>query len=342
MIHLGERECSSQRRHQKIIETAPAIGISDTLRREPHAAAVKIPKSVKYRSLGTFEFLVSCAGDEPTFAFIETNARLQVEHTVTEEIMGVDLVQTQLRLAGDESLSDVDLSNQTSHTTNGYAIQTRVNMEQIAPNGDVKPSVGTMTWYEVPTGRGIRVDGFGYSGYTTSPNFDSLLCKLIVHSSSTDFTNVIKKTIKAIDRFKIDGIKTNIDFLREILQHDDFVNGLVTTRWVDEHVVELVRTARSAEEPVQETQADGYGGARVDSRDPLALFAHDRAVKEAPQAEDAVEDALTRGPDGSIGQPAPIQGTIMDVKVQEGRRYCQRKSRTRRHGSDEDGARHCC
>ena len=319
VIHLGERECSSQRRHQKIIETAPAYGVDDSTRHELHTAAVKLAKAEQYRSLGTFEFLVDCDQEDPAFAFIEANARLQVEHTVTEEVTGVDLVQTQLRLASGESMSEIGLPLNGELALNGYSNQSRVNMEQITATGEVKPAGGTMSIYEVPTGRGIRVDGYGYSGYTSSPNFDSLLCKLIVHSSSNDFSSAVKKSIKALDRFNIEGIKTNIPFLRAILNDDDFNQGLVTTRWVDEHVEELVQAANMAKpEPDTEARSDGFAGARVDSRDPLALFEHDRKVKETQQAEEPEEVEVPRGPDGSIGQLAPIQGTIVDVKVEEG------------------------
>ena len=318
VIHLGERECSSQRRHQKIIETAPAFGISESVRSELHEAAVRLAKAVKYRSLGTIEFLVDCDAKSSSYAFIEANARLQVEHTVTEEVTGVDLVQTQLLLADGKSMEDIGLPMNGDFEIRGYAIQSRVNMEQISPTGDVKPSGGTMAIYEVPAGRGIRVDGFGYSGYTSSPNFDSLLCKLIVHSSSTDFSNAVDKSIRALNRFNIEGIGTNINFLQEILKHEDFRSGAVTTRWVDENVQALADAAASAERPQEDSETDGYAGARVDSRDPLALFEHDKKVKQAQQESEPEEPDVPLGPDGSLGQPAPIQGTIVDVKVEEG------------------------
>ena len=272
-VHFHTRECSVQRRHQKIIEIAPAIGIEPATLAAIESSAVKIAEAVQYRSLGTFEFLVNA--DQPDqFAFIEANARLQVEHTVTEAVTGLDLVQTQLRLAGGESFADLHLDGWAEHGTTGYAIQCRVNMEELTPDGEVRPAGGTITRYEMPTGPGIRVDGFGYSGYTTSPNFDSLLCKIIVSSRSSDFNVVVDRTVKALERCHIEGIRTNCAVLRQILADDAFRNAQITTRWVDQNVAALVQGAAEVDASSEDgdDELDGFAGARVDSRDPLALF----------------------------------------------------------------------
>ena len=318
VVQLGERECSAQRRHQKIVEIAPAPNLSAALRDQLAEAALRLASSVRYDSLGTFEFLVDRDG---AFAFIEANARLQVEHTVTEEVTGVDLVQTQLRLADGAKLADLGLDG-TPIVPRGFAIQARVNMETITADGDVRPSGGKITAYEAPSGPGVRTDGFGYSGYTTSPSFDSLLAKVIGHSPSPNFTDAVQRTYRALGEFRIEGVATNIPLLQSVLRHPDFERGAIYTRWVDDHVGELTGdTGHRRRFLESQTVADGAGfaGAQIDTRDPLALFAHDRSVKESQAAADAPEAAADlTGPDGSIGVAAPIQGTIISVDVEEG------------------------
>ena len=175
--HLWERECSIQRRNQKIVEIAPSPTLPPQVRDRLTAAAVKLAKEVRYNSLGTFEFLVDATRGEgePAFAFIEANPRLQVEHTVTEEITGIDIVKTQLLLASGKTLAELHLTQQEIPEPRGFAIQVRINMESMGADGNTKPSGGTLTAFELPSGPGVRVDTFGYAGYTTNPNFDSLL-----------------------------------------------------------------------------------------------------------------------------------------------------------------------
>ncbi|HVZ06293.1 acetyl-CoA carboxylase family protein [Rhodopila sp.] len=324
VTHLGERECSVQRRFQKILEVAPAPALHEGLRADIIGAAVRFAQRVGYRNLGTFEFLVDAAGhdvDEP-FVFIETNARLQVEHTVTEAVTGVDLVQTQIRLAQGASLAELGLA--TAPIPRGYAIQARVNMETVSADGSVRPSGGTLTAYEPPSGPGVRVDGFGYTGYRTSRAFDSLLAKVIVQTPSSDFAAVAAKASRALGEFRLDGVATSIPFLRAILAHRDFAAGAVHTRWIDEHVADLVAMAADQQprfvEPARSGSDAGFAGARVRSRDPLALFAHDAQVKaqQAATASDDDDAPELTGPDGSVGVPSPIQGTIVAVDVKTG------------------------
>ena len=333
VAHVGERECSVQRRYQKIIEVAPAPHLPADLRNRITNAAVRFASHVGYDNLGTFEFLVDASRMGPSrleegapFFFIETNARLQVEHTVTEAVTGVDLVQTQLRIAGGESLADVGLADPAVATPRGYAVQTRVNMETITAAGDVRPSGGLLTAYDAPSGPGVRTDGFGYSGYRTSPSFDSLLAKVITHSPSGDFADALARSARALSEFRIEGVQTNIPFLRAVLAHPDFAAGRMYTRFLDHHAEALAAAAANGDRqrfvvsapPVASGGGAGFAGAQIDNRDPLALFEHDRTVKQA-QAASAVDEApdLT-GPDGSVGLPAPIQGTVVSVLVAEG------------------------
>ncbi|MEM7269615.1 MAG: carboxyl transferase domain-containing protein [Pseudomonadota bacterium] len=310
VAHLGERECSVQRRFQKLIEIAPAPALDPALRSEIIDAALRLSGAVNYASLGTFEFLVDASSDPKTpFVFIEANARLQVEHTVTEMVSGVDLVEAQLRLAGGETLGDLALANPRPR---GFAIQARVNMETVTPDGTVRPGGGTLSVYEPPTGPGVRVDGFGYAGYRTSTAFDSLLAKVIVQSRAPDFARAAEKTARALGEFRLEGVTANLPFLANILTHPEFVAGEAHTRWVDENLETLAFTPGTA------SSDDGFAGARVDTSDPLALFAHDAAVKAAAVApeEEAAEPDPT--PEGTIGLRAPIQGTIVSISVAPG------------------------
>ena len=327
IAHLGERECSVQRRYQKVVEIAPAPGLDDHLRRQIIAAAVRLAGSVGYRNLGTFEFLVDATGRDAAqpFIFIEANARLQVEHTVTEQVTGVDIVQSQLRLASGETLADLGLDDERLAEPRGYAIQCRVNLETLLPDGSVKPGGGTLSAYDPPSGPGVRVDGFGYAGYATSGLYDSLLAKVICHSPSKRFEDAIARTRRALSEFRLEGVKTNIPFLQNVLASADFASAEIHTRWVDEQIEALAtppadQRARYVETaPAEPETGDGWAGARVKSDDPLALFAHDQAVKSQQAGQQQSKGpALPTGPDGSIGMVAPIQGTIVSINVAEG------------------------
>ena len=235
VIHLGERECSLQRNNQKLIEYAPCPDLSPDLRNKITDAAVTLAKKSQFTNIGTFEFLVDAEDlknnpDNAYFAFIEANPRIQVEHTVTEELMGVDLVQTQLRIARGELLSEIGL-NQTDYLApKGFALQTRLNMETIDVHGNVAPTGGKITNYKMPSGRGIRVDDFAYNGYTTNPNFDSLLSKIIVHTNLDDFTSVLTKAARVLDTLRVEGFDTNRYYLKAILESDIFSTGQLSTK----------------------------------------------------------------------------------------------------------------
>ncbi|MDH3683977.1 MAG: carbamoyl-phosphate synthase large subunit, partial [Acidimicrobiia bacterium] len=327
VAHLGERECSVQRRYQKIVEIAPALNLDDDLRDRLHDAAVRLGSSVDYRNLGTIEFLVADGAGQQGFAFIEANARLQVEHTVTEEVTGVDLVQTQIRLAEGAALADLGVDGGRAGQPRGYAIQARVNLETMEADGSVRPTSGTLTAYEAPSGPGVRTDGFGYTGYETSVSFDSLLAKVITHSASPDFGRAVNRTTRALTEFRVEGVATNIDFLLAVLARPELTAGEIHTRFIDDHMAELVsaigqhrrRHATGAGGSGSKPEAGaGLAGAQVDTSDPLALFAHDQAVKSTATDEAGVGAPDLSGPEGSIGVPVPIQGTIVSVAVGEG------------------------
>ena len=313
IVALGERECTVQRRSQKIVERAPSPNLGAALRKKIVAAAVAMAKSVKYRSLGTFEFLV----DEGEYFFIEANPRLQVEHTVTEEVWGVDLVTTQLRLAGGMPLAKTGIADASPR---GHAIQLRINMETMTEDGSAKPGGGTLTVFEPPSGPGVRVDTYGYAGYRTNPSFDSLLAKLIVHSPSPDFADALARAERALAAFRLEGAPSNIAFLRALLAHKDFRADKVHTRFVDEQAKALIEAAARLQpglyfQAAAASPSTGIrqAGAKVDAVDPLAVLAFGKTAQQQADAQ-AASDA----PEGTVPVPAPMQGTIVSLSVKEG------------------------
>jgi acetyl/propionyl-CoA carboxylase alpha subunit/acetyl-CoA carboxylase carboxyltransferase component len=313
IVALGERDCTLQRRNQKIVELAPSPHLSATLRLRIVDAAIAMAKAVHYRSLGTFEFLVDDAAQE--FFFIEANPRLQVEHTVTEEVYGVDLVKAQLRLAAGVTLAETGLG---AATPRGHAIQLRINMETMTADGSAKPGGGTLTAFEPPSGPGVRVDTYGYAGYRTNPNFDSLLAKVIVHAPSPEFGDALARAERALAAFRLEGAPSNIAFLRALVAHPDFRADKVYTRFVDEHAGSLIEAAAELKTGLYfAPPAAGNGrqaGARVDSVDPLAVLAFGKRDSETATTADLASDA----PEGTVAVPAPMQGTIVSIAVKEG------------------------
>ena len=313
VVHFGERECSAQRRNQKVVEIAPAPGLEKELVNDMVESATQFATMEGYFSLGTFEFLVDVGSKEAKFVFIEANARLQVEHTVTEEVMGVDLVKSQIQIAMGSSISDLKLDDPSLREPSGFAIQSRVCLETIQKDGSILPSSGTLTAYEAPNGPGVRTDGFGYMGYQTSTAFDSLLAKVIVHSKSPSFGEAARKAERALSEFKIAGVKNNVSFLQNILSHEDFVDAKIHTRWIDEQAEILADQWTGPERFIAANAdvevGDGFAGARVDTSDPLALFNYDAEVKAAkPSSGSEPSAAVIAGPDGSVGVSSPIQG----------------------------------
>ncbi|HEY7296229.1 MAG TPA: biotin carboxylase N-terminal domain-containing protein, partial [Dehalococcoidia bacterium] len=322
--HLWERECSLQRRHQKLLEVAPCPALSPALRTALTADAVRLAAAVAYRGLGTFEFLVDeTPGAEPAYAFIEANARLQVEHTVTEEVLHLDLVQSQLQIAAGYSLADLGLEQERVPTPRGYAVQARINLETIAVDGTMRPTAGTLATFEPPSGPGIRVDSFGYAGYRTNPNFDSLLAKLICWSPSPRFADAVAATYHALCEFRIEGVQTNIPFLQNLLRHPDVASDTVSTRFLDEHIAELVAPSTAHPKRFFEAPAaPSRAGARLDAADPLAVLSYGRSDSAAPPSlEDPDGNGFFSdgsGPEGTVAVRAPMQATIVSVDVQAG------------------------
>ncbi len=223
VINLGIRDCSVQRRYQKVIEESPSIGLPPEMQRDIQNAAVELGKAVNYSSLGTVEFLADL--ENKKFYFIEMNTRLQVEHPVTELVTDTDLVKEQIRLAAGLELS----WKQSDIKISGHAIEARINAED--PRTLI-PSPGLIKSYHPPGGNGIRVDSAVYTGYTVKPYYDSMISKLIVRDK--DRESCIKKLLVALDEYLIDGINTNIELHRRILSHPDFRSGNFSTKFLDQ------------------------------------------------------------------------------------------------------------
>ena len=222
VIHLGERDCSIQRRHQKVLEESPSAALDEDLRRRMGEAAVKAAKAVGYENAGTIEFLLD---KHKNFYFMEMNTRIQVEHPVTEAVTDIDLIKNQIRIAEGQPLryeqEDVRIS--------GHAIECRINAEN--PEKGFIPSPGKVTRLHLPGGKGIRVDTAMYAGYTIPPYYDSMIAKLIVHGKSRK--EAIKKMKSALSEFIVEGVDTNIDFQLEIMNHPEFVEGNIDTSFIE-------------------------------------------------------------------------------------------------------------
>jgi len=224
VVHLGERDCSLQRRHQKLIEEAPSPCISDETRKAMGEAARRLAKAAGYTNAGTVEFLVD---KDENFYFIEVNTRIQVEHPVTEMVSGKDLVKEQLRIANGERLG----YGQDDIKMNGWAFECRINAED--PDQDFKPCPGQITRFEVPGGRGVRVDTHVYTGYKVPPFYDSMVAKLIVHGE--DRPSALACMRRALDELHIEGVATTASLHRQIFQHFHFVRGKVDTGFIEEY-----------------------------------------------------------------------------------------------------------
>ena len=268
-LALGDRDCSIQRRHQKLVEIAPAQRLSEALRRELHSAAARLCARADYRGLATVEFLVS--GDR--FVFLEVNPRIQVEHTITEETTGLDLVAVQLaiargapfdRLALTAGINDdgIEISGEPA-TARGIAIQARVNMETLAADGTISPTAGTLSVFSPPTGPGVRVDTHGCPGLTPSPRYDSLLAKVITHVREPSFPAAVRKAQTALAEFHIEGIRTNIALLREVLSSTQLQSGSVTTGFLDENLADFASAAQTHRPDARVVPVELHAGEEV-------------------------------------------------------------------------------
>ena len=291
VCHLFERECTLQRRHQKLIEIAPSPSLSPHARSEITDASLRLAAAAGCDNLATFEFLLDAGdpGDGAAFAFIEANPRLQVEHTVTEEVLAIDLVALQLRVAAGATLKELGLTRAAVPSPRGHAIEMRINLETVDRDGRTQPASGTLTAFDMPSGPGVRVDGFGYRGYRTSTAFDSLIAKLIVHAREGDFASAVAKAHRAAGEVRIEGVATNLPFLRALLSHPAVVDNRVTTRFVETHAAEL---AAAAEAP-----------------HPQGCSAGDVA------AAAATGPPRPAAPPGCVAVPAPVPGTVVAIAV---------------------------
>ena len=221
VCHMSERDCSIQRRHQKLVEETPSPFMTKALRKKMGAAAVKAAKAVKYEGVGTVEFLVDKNRD---FYFMEMNTRIQVEHTITEEVINFDLIKEQVKIAAGEKISGLNYEPQ------GHAIQCRINAED--PFNDFRPSPGTITNYHEPGGHGIRIDTHVYAGYTIPPHYDSMISKLITVAQTRE--EALMKMERALDEYIIEGVKTTIPFHQQLMDDENFRKGNFTTKFLED------------------------------------------------------------------------------------------------------------
>lgn len=310
-FHLFERECSVQRRHQKIIEETPSPALDSELRSKMADVAVRITKAIGYRGVGTIEFILDA---QKNFYFLEMNTRLQVEHPITEMVVGVDLVQMQIRIARGEivgsgsslpasaelaitnrsdsprSLQETSASN---YSQSGHAIECRICAED--PEKNFLPSIGKITRYVEPKGEGVRVDSGVFEGWTIPMEYDPMLAKLIVHAPSR--SRAIMKMLKALDDYQIEGIKTNIPFLMDILRNPEFVAGRTETGLIEKHFKE-------------------WSASHFVPEDPFNPFKNVGAQFIAPSSQQASKRSKQKKDDHNL--TAPMPGQVVKVLVQEG------------------------
>jgi acetyl-CoA/propionyl-CoA carboxylase biotin carboxyl carrier protein len=313
-VWLGERDCSVQRRHQKLIEEAPAVGLDPATRQSLGEASVALAREVGYQNAGTVEFMVEPSG---AFYFLEMNTRIQVEHTITEETTGIDLVREQLLVAGGAPLS----FTQESIETRGHSIQLRINAED--PGRNFAPIPGEITSLRFPLGPGVRIDSAAEPGFVVLPAYDSLIAKLVI--TGRDRNEALARARRALDEFQIEGVPSTIAFHRRVLDDAAFIVGGVTTRYLTEHpdVIPPAWTGETAT-PAESAQASEQilevNGRRFSVRtfgDELQEPARSVATaKIAPKRSS--NGAGTAGGHGGADLISPIQGTVLRVAVETG------------------------
>ncbi|MEM5429440.1 acetyl-CoA carboxylase family protein [Cupriavidus oxalaticus] len=300
VIALGERDCTLQRRFQKLVEIAPSPVLKPQLREQIIKAALRLARRVNYQSLGTFEFLVeeTESGEQKDFVFIEANPRLQVEHTITEQVTGVDLVALQIGIAAGQTLSGLGLDPAAPPQARGYAIQVRINAEMTDAQGLARPAHGRLERFDPPSGPDVRVDSHGYAGYEPSPNFDTLLAKLIVSSAMPKFDAAVRRLQRSLAEFRIAGVPTNLNLLRALAQRDDFLAQDVHTRHFEAIVQELTASAEAIAQAgrAQEALLGGSAGP-----------SHAHAPRHAEPEEEVSE--------GLVAIRAPLTGRVVEIAV---------------------------
>ncbi|KIQ35606.1 carbamoyl-phosphate synthase large subunit [Variovorax paradoxus] len=323
---LGERECTLQRRFQKLVEIAPSPSLPEALRAQVTQAALRMAKTVGYRGLGTFEFLVDAASATLPLVFIEANPRLQVEHTVTEAVTGLDLVQLQIAVAAGQSLGALGIEADRTAPQRGFAVQWRINAETLDSQGNARPSGGALARFDLPSGPGVRVDTHGYAGLAPSPHYDALLAKLIVHSPSPNFADALRRSLRALDECRIDGIATNLSLLRAIAARPEFATQAVHTRFVEAHLGDLLAAAASLQTHAKAMVPAGAQAATgvVDEADELTVKAPMPA--KLVQFEVAVGDVLPAGAQLGVLEAmkmehllhAPFAGRVVTLLAEPG------------------------
>jgi len=298
VLALGERDCSVQRRFQKLVEIAPSPVLDAALREQITEAALRMAREVGYRSLGTFEFLLDMQASNHAdirFVFMEANPRLQVEHTVTEQVLGLDLVTLQLGVAAGRRLEDLGLSVATPPKPQGWSVQWRINAETLNADGTAGMNSGTIARFDLPSGPGVRVDTHGCVGHTASTYYDTLLAKIIVSSTEADFAHVLRRSQRALAELRIDGLATNAELLRALLKRDDFaLQSSIHTRSFEALLPQL------------QVRAQQLAAVRA-----AALPAATAANNQVNLEEDSVDTDLH-------AIRAPMLGRVLEVSVQVG------------------------
>jgi len=313
VMSLGERDCTLQRRFQKLVEIAPSPGLNPALREQLIQAALTLARASAYRGLGTFEFLVDEASADLPFVFIEANPRLQVEHTVTEEVTGVDLVQAQIAVAAGQPLAALGLDPNHPPPARGFAIQWRVLAETLDAQGQARPGTGTIERCEWPAGPGIRLETHAQAGQSPSPHYDTLLAKLIVSHRSGRFEDVLRRSQRALAETRMAGLATNLPLLRTLAAHEALQHDRVHTRWLEEQWPQLhpqLAAHDDAHEPRHAPAVDVTGAAATPRP------ASSGAAGTLPGAD---PDAQDKGlPEGLIALRAPMAGRLVQFCAEPG------------------------
>ncbi|KAJ3100346.1 hypothetical protein HDU97_002264 [Phlyctochytrium planicorne] len=315
VVALGERDCSLQRMHQKVVEIAPCPSLSLELRRNLHEAAIKLIKTCGSMGLFTIEFLVDTTAK--LYYFMEVNPRLQVEHTITEELFNVDLVAMQIQIAQGKSLRE--LFQPQPQPPRGFAIQCRINAETIQANGVALPSRGVVTSYEPCTGKGVRVDSGVYSGYTLTTSFDSMIAKIIAHSSSQDFAVAVNKMLGCLQEFKLEGVQTNQGFLLSLLQLPEFKNPSfsVDTDFILNSIKSRALVTGEFNKLSKTYQSNGLGVQVVNS--PLPGLLIELSVKTGDRIRKGQEVAVIQAMKMEHVIHAPCNGLVLETFLSVGK-----------------------
>ena len=315
-IHLHERECSIQRRHQKLIEIAPSPSLNQDLKNKMIEASLAFGTKVKYEGLATIEFLVNI--EKGDFRFIECNPRIQVEHTVTESITSLDLVKLQIQIASGKTLKQLKLDQDLIKEPKGFAIQSRINMETIGEDGNANPAGGIFESFDLPSGPGVRADSYGYSGYETNPLFDSLIAKVITYSSEDNFKQACKRNYRSLCEFKIKGVPTNIEILKNVLINKEFLNNRVHTNFFENNLKDLLSSHNHSDlsDITRSISQKEIKRGKIEDLDPLAVLDHGKSGGVfVDQSENILELEKRALQEGYESIDAPMQGMIVKFEV---------------------------